>query len=113
MKISYDDSALFTVSDTQKQVMCNDIPSEVFDAEMKRRIHYIVNHKYNQCMERLKREWTPKLKALGITSIPLDDDAFAALVFARPEYKSRSQRMSDEEKRIAIAQSNKALESIK
>ena len=92
MKISVDDQELFTLSETQKQVIRNDIHDEIFDEDMKRRLQYILMHKYERCFERLKKEWEPKLKASGIQSIPLDEDAFAQLVFSHSQYKSRSQR---------------------
>jgi hypothetical protein len=92
MKISVDDVELFTLSDTQKNVICNDIPDEEFDADMKRRLQYVLTHKYEQCFRRLKEEWEPKLAANGVTMIPTDADAFAQLVFAQPNYQSRSQR---------------------
>ena len=96
MKVSVDDVELFTLSEVKKKVIQNDIPSELFEEDMKRRIEYICMHKYEQCFKRLKAEWEPKLKAVGVESIPLDEEAFAQLVFARPEYKNRSQREPQE-----------------
>ena len=92
MKISVDDKELFTLSETQKKVIQNDIHEDVFEEDMNRRLQYILTHKYEKCMERLKSEWMTKLKSSGIDSIPLDDDKFAELVFERQEYKSRKQR---------------------
>ena len=95
MKISVDDKELFTLSETQKNVIKNDIDSDVFDDDMKRRLNYILMHKYDQCFKRLKAEWDSKLAALGVESIPTNPDAYATLVFAREEYKDRKTR--DEE----------------
>ncbi len=92
MKISINDIELFRLSEIQKSVIANDIPREILEEDLKRRLQYVVNHKYEQCFDRLKKEWEPKLAAAGIESIPTNKDAFAALVFSRPEYKSRSQR---------------------
>lgn len=94
MKISVDDQELFRLSETKKKVIKNDIREDVFDSDMRRRLHYILNHKYEECFKRLKAEWEPKLKAAGVQSIPLDEEQFAELVFSRPEYKNRSQRDS-------------------
>ena len=58
---------------------------------MERRVGYIIEHKYERCLERLKKEWEPKL-AKTLPSIPTDPDALAELIFAHPDYKSRSQR---------------------
>jgi|SRR3954467_2300906 len=92
MKISVDDKELFTLSETQKKVIKNDILSEVFEEDMKRRLQYILQHKYEQCFKRLKDEWEPKLAKSGAAMIPTNPDAFASLVFDHPEYKNRAVR---------------------
>lgn len=92
MKISVDGVEILTLSELQKNVIKNDILDDIFDADMKRRITYILLHKYERCFGRLKEEWEPKLKEAGLESVPLDNDKFAELVFKQPNYKSRSQR---------------------
>lgn len=92
MKISVDDQELFTLSETHKKVIKNDILEEIFEQDMQRRIQYVLTHKYEECFKRLKAEWEPRLKANGVKAIPLDETTFAELVFAQPDYKNRSQR---------------------
>jgi len=92
MKIKVDDKDLFELTDIQKRVIKNDIKSEVFEEDIKRRLFYIINHKYEQCFKRMKAEWEPKLTKAGIEFIPTDKDAFSKLVFAQPDYKDRSAR---------------------
>lgn len=93
MKISVNDVELFTLTELQKKVIQNDIPTEIFEEDMKRRLRWILlDEKYRKCFERLKKEWEPKLIAKGMTSIPTDLDEFAELVFSQPDYKNRSQR---------------------
>lgn len=92
MKISVNDQELFTLSETQKKVICNDITTDILDDDLKRRLQYILMHKYERCFLRLKQEWEPKLKELGVDSIPLDNEKFAQLVFAQPSYKDRAKR---------------------
>ncbi len=99
MKISVNDQELFSLSETQKKVIRNDIHEDIFEDDMKRRLQYILTHKYERCFERLKKEWEPKLKEKGIAMIPTDETAFAELVFAQSEYKNRSQR----EKNVQIS----------
>ncbi len=91
MKISVDDKELFTLSETQKKVIKNDIHSDVFEEDMKRRLQYVLMHKYEQCFERLRKEWEPKL-ASRLSSVPTNPDTLAELIFSQPEYKNRSQR---------------------
>jgi len=92
MKISVDNEELFSLSETQKKVIMNDIHADIFDADMKRRLQYILTHKYEECFKRLKSEWEPKLKELGVDSVPLAEDKFAELVFSRGEYQDRKTR---------------------
>ncbi len=92
MKISVDDKELYTLTETQKKVIKNDIHEDEFEQDMKRRLQYILMHKYENCFARLKKEWEPKLKESGLKSFPTDDDEFAELVFLQPEYKCRKTR---------------------
>jgi|SRR6185312_9300779 len=91
MKISVNEAKLFELSDVQKKVIMNDIPEEIFHQDMCRRLEYILMHKYERCFERLKQEWESRL-AERVDSVPTNKDAFAQLVFAQPDYKSRSAR---------------------
>jgi hypothetical protein len=92
MKVSVNDKELFTLTDTQKQVIKNDIPTDIFDADMNRRLQWVLTHKYEECFKALKTEWDPKLAANGIDMIPTNPDSYAQLVFAQPDYKDRSAR---------------------
>jgi hypothetical protein len=92
MKISVDNVPLFELNETQKKVIKNDINSDIFDEDMKRRLHWVLNHKYEQCFMEFKNEWDQKLKALGVASVPTDPDAYAELVFSLPQYKDRKSR---------------------
>ena len=98
MKVSVDGVEVLSLNNTQKKVIQHDISSEIFESDMKRRVNYILTHKYERCLERLKREWEPKLIAAGVKAFPTDPDEFAKLVFKQPGYKSRSQR--DKESKI-------------
>ena len=91
MKISVNDQELFTLSDMQCKVICNDIPKDIFEEDMKRRLNYILQHKYERCLERLKAEWMPKL-ASRIDAIPTNDEKFVELVLAQPDYMCRKTR---------------------
>ena len=100
MKVSVDcpcADKLFELTPLQMQVIANDIQSEILDADLKRRLEYILMHKYQRCMDRLEKEWVPKLIAGGATSIPTAKDALAELIFAHPDYKNRSVREAEAE----------------
>jgi len=93
MKISVEDKELFTLSETQKKVIKDNINEDIFDEYARQKLQYILMHKYERCFERLKKEWEPKLaKRMG--SIPTNPDAFANIVFSQPDYKNRKMRES-------------------
>lgn len=93
MKISVNDKELYTLSDTQKKVIQNEIHMDVFEEDMKRRLKWILlDQKYENCFKRLKEEWEPKLIQRGITALPTNKDAFAQLVFSQSDYKSHAMR---------------------
>lgn len=94
MKISVNDVELFNLSEKQKKVIKNDIHEDEFEQDMKRRLQWVLDHKYERCLERLKAEWMPKLKT-RVTSIPTDDDALISLIMSQPDYKSRKQREAE------------------
>jgi hypothetical protein len=91
MKVSVDNQELFTLSNVQKKVIKNDIHEDEFDSDMKRRLEYILTHKYERCYERLVKEWMPKLQQ-RYQSIPTNSDQVAELIFTQADYKSRKQR---------------------
>lgn len=92
MKISVNDKELYTLSETQKKVIKNDIHDDIFEDDMKRRLNWVLMHKYERCFARLKKEWDQKLVANGIKSVPTDPDEYAQLVFSQPNYKDRKAR---------------------
>jgi len=97
MKITVDNIDLYTLTETQKKVIKNDIHADAFEADMKRRLEWVLLHKYEQCFKRLKKEWDEKLPSLGVTSVPTDPDAYAEMIFALPTYKDRKTRDNEAE----------------
>ena len=95
MKVSVNDSELFTLTEIQENIIKDNVSEDIFDADMKRRLQWILMHKYEECYKAVRQEWEPKLIAAGVTSFPTNPDQFAALVFSQPDYKSRKQRDSE------------------
>lgn len=79
----FPDAAIASISETQ-------------DLE---RMIYILKHKYEKCLERLKLEWNPKLASRRITEIPTDDVEYCNLVFSQADYKDKAAKDA-ERKRI-------------
>ncbi len=91
MKISVNEQELFTLSEVQRKVICNDIHEDEFEEDMKRRLNWVLMHKYEQCFKRLKEEWEPIL-AQRVDAVPTNPEALAQLIFAQEDYKCRKQR---------------------
>ena len=92
MKVFVDSDLILELNEIKKKVIQNDVNSEIFLDDMKRRLVYIIMHKYEKCFEALKNEWDSKLAARGVESIPLDQDKYAELVFSQKDYENRSLR---------------------
>lgn len=92
MKISVDGVDLFELNDTQIKVICDNVHGDMFDADMKRRLKWVLMHKYEQCFKELKKQWDPILEANGVESVPTNPDRYAELIFAQPNYKCRKSR---------------------
>lgn len=86
MQISVDGVLLFELSDHQKDVIKNNIRADIFDDDMKRRLQWVLNHKYDECFKELSDQWMPILKD-RVAQIPTDQAAFANLIFVQPDYK--------------------------
>ena len=96
MKISVNDKELFTLTETQKKVIGNDIQDNIFEEDMKRRLKWVLMHKYEQCFKRLKEKWDDKLLANSVTMVPTQPDEYAELVFSQPNYQNAQQRKDSE-----------------
>ena len=92
MKVYLNEFEVLELNETQKSVIANDIPSSELDADLKRRLQWSLETKYNECYKRLFNEWFPKLAERGVQSIPTDKDLFAQLIFSQPDYRDRATR---------------------
>lgn len=95
MKITVDGVDLLELTETQKSVMKYFIHEDEFEQDMKRRISWIINQKYEACWKDFKEEWDEKLAANGVDMIPSNKDRYAELVFSQPNYKSAQQKIDE------------------
>ena len=93
MKVSVNDQEVFSLAEWEKDVIKNDIHADDFDADMKRRLEWVLRHKAEQCYIRFEKEWLEKLRSdPSVQSIPKSKEAFVALVKSRPDYQDRKMR---------------------
>ena len=72
MKIIYNGKELLELTETQKKVIKNDIPSEQFDADMTRRCKYWLEHPCDQNAEKNQEDHRKNLRNKGNKSVPVD-----------------------------------------
>lgn len=137
VEIKMGDEVILTLSETKLKIIMDAISSDIVMEDISKRLCWILCHKMDRQMERLKTEWCKprneydldekgnekldengesivlffrsKLEANGVTSIPMDDLELAELIFAQPNYKDRKDR--DVEAEIAEAKKLEELAS--
>lgn len=108
MKIFIDNIEVLELTETQAKVIRNET-FELFEDAVKRRLNDVLIEKHKSCMKRLKEKWEPLLAERGVELIPIDSDAFAKIVFAQPDYKSKAYEYAE----LQIEYAKQALETIK
>ena len=98
MKIKVNDKPHFEITDTQMKVFKFEIPDDIVEDDLKRRLQWIIQEKYNHIYPRFKERGLNLLKENGIKAVPVDDDEFIELVCSQPNYRNRAKRMADGEK---------------
>lgn len=102
MKISVNNQDLFMLSEFQKKVIKDEIGSEDLDLDLKRRLIWVLTHKYEMCFTNLKAKWDRKLMERGIKMIPINPEEYANLVFSQPDYQdASSRRLSEKEQMLS------------
>jgi hypothetical protein len=96
MKISVNDEELYRLSEVQKKVIKDNIDEDIFEEDMKRRLNWVLTHKYEMCLQELKNKWMQKIKE-RYSTIPTNDDDLATLITNQADYKSKKQRKIDED----------------
>lgn len=93
MQITVDGVDLYQISDNEIELLEYLIPSASLDADLKRRLQWVLTHKIEQAYVQLKKDWMPILQAdETVVSIPKTDEAFFNAVKVRPDYQDRDER---------------------
>ena len=91
MQVKVDNKVIFEITQTDVDLLAYDLLD--VQAEIERRLKYIIEHKVGECYKRFKEEWDKKLeKDSSVNFIPSKRDEYVAFVKARSDYKNRSQR---------------------
>lgn len=77
MEFTVDKKEVFTLSDWEKALIKNDIPSEVFESDMTRRVICSMETPIFKCIHYRKKEIIAKLKKAGIAEAPSGKKKFA------------------------------------
>ena len=96
--VSVDDVDLFTIPADMKKIISYYYNKVNPDQYIAQQIVWLMNHKYERCMERVRLEWEPKLKAEGVKTVKSDNTEFYDGIKARPDCKDRSDREREDPK---------------
>ncbi len=97
MKLSVNDEEVKNLEAWEIKVLENVLPSDTLEEDMKRRAHWVWQHKIDRCFDRFMQEWVDRLRAdPSVKTIPLDRKAFVEMVTKRPDYKDRQTRDEEE-----------------
>jgi len=89
MQVKLDNEVLFDIDATMLKILGNDLADPI--GEIKRRLKWVIEHKCDQCFDRLEKEWMEKLrKDPQISYIPKSKQELASLIFSRPSYKNKA-----------------------
>ena len=91
MKVSVDGKEIFELTEIQKKTIKNDIHEDEFEEDMHRRLSWILSNKFENCFERLKKEWELKLSS-RYDSLPTNKDEILNLIFSQSDYMSKKER---------------------
>ena len=56
MKVKYNEKEILTLNETKRKVFLHEMLEEGFDEDIERRLQWVLTHKYEQCMKRLRDE---------------------------------------------------------
>ena len=70
MELKYNDKSIFTLSETQKKVIKNDIPSDIFESDMTRRCKYWLESPCEKYVHGRQEEMCKSLKEKNEKTIP-------------------------------------------
>jgi len=93
MKILVDGIELLDINETQKKIIADDVNIDIIEDDIKRRLKWVIQHKCDFNMERLKKYWIPKLEKEGIKSIPTNNEELAEIIFAHKDYKGAKSKI--------------------
>lgn len=92
MKIYLDQTELVEISTTRLGVFCSQVNEDYLVAYLTEKLKEGLAREYTAAFNRFKKEWDEKLLADNVTTIPLDQDAYAQMIFAREDYKTAKQK---------------------
>lgn len=97
-EVKVNDTLHYKLEDHHLKALCHDLNEDMLLDELKRRIEWVIMHKYDQCFKRIKQQWDKKLADNGVTMIPTDAKAYLELVRSQPNYKDRKARDAEAHK---------------
>lgn len=92
MEIVVDGKKLFELTELQKKVLSWEISEDLLDEDLKRRLEWVLMHKYEQTFARFKSYGDALLATNKVALLPADREAYINLVCSQPNYEDRKAR---------------------
>jgi len=91
MEIYIDKKKVYELTPIKHQILEYDIPKELMEEEIHRRVCWAIDVKLEACWEDMKKEWMPLLEE-RYPSLPTNREELCKLIISQPDYQSRDHK---------------------
>lgn len=96
MQVKLDDEILFEIDERMIALLAHDLEDPISD--IKRRLHWVIEHKCDQCLSRMEKEYRVVLEEdPSIEFLPKDKRALCDMILKHPRYKNRATREKEDQ----------------
>lgn len=86
MQFKVDDEVVYELTEDQIKILYSNISEDVFVADMKRRVRWVIENKLKNVTKELNAKWREKL-ATDNQMLPSSEEELAKMIIAHPEYE--------------------------
>ncbi len=94
LEVKLDEEIILDLSIWQLTLLEDNVLTTDIFWNIKKRLKWIIQHKLDRGLLRLKNQWEARLKE-RFEQVPTGDKEFCELVFSQPDYKNKTQRYAE------------------
>ena len=83
--VSVNGEPVLKISAHKKRVICDSIHEDMLEEDLNRRIRWVIDAKYNACLNRMVSRWLPILQSRYDT-LPTNIDNLVNIIYEQPDY---------------------------